>query len=182
MMTLQAKESISPFRTAGRPLRMYPADSPRAKARLIVLALLADGRVDPKELDVLTEQNVFAELGINKNDFVEVLYEFCADVSGLASDKGSYLVSPAALATMFDEVGDHREQQKLARLIFDLIRSDGHLAEGEARLLWTALDAWSLKLVDGIEFRRRGAAPVATPVMATMRGGKRAQSKRSQSR
>ena len=39
MMSLQARESLSPINYPGRPLRMYPVDSPRAKARLIALAL-----------------------------------------------------------------------------------------------------------------------------------------------
>ena len=64
MMTLQARESFSPINYPGRPLRAYPVDSPRAKARLIVLALLADGRVDASELDGLAKYRAFEELGI----------------------------------------------------------------------------------------------------------------------
>ena len=42
--------------------------------------------------------------------------------------------------------------------IFDVIRSDGHLADGEARLIWHALDTWRLRLDDGIGYRPRAAA------------------------
>jgi uncharacterized tellurite resistance protein B-like protein len=31
-------------------------------------------------------------------------------------------------------------------MMFDVIRSDGQLDEGEARLFWSALDAWQLRL------------------------------------
>jgi hypothetical protein len=137
---------------------MYPVDSPRAKARLIVLALFADGRVDALELNSLARRGVFAELGLTGEDFFQVLYDFCADATGLPEGRGSYLMSPALLDTMFDEVSDTGERQKLVRLIFDVIRSDGHLAEGEARLFWKALDSWRLRLEDGIEFRPRAAA------------------------
>jgi hypothetical protein len=158
MMTMQAKASFSPTINSGRPLRMYPVDSPRAKARLIVLALFADGRVDALELSSLARRGVFAELGLTGEDFFQVLYDFCEDATGLPEGRGSYLMSPALLDTMFDEVSDTGERQKLVRLIFDVIRSDGHLADGEARLFWKALDAWRLRLDDGIAFRPRAAA------------------------
>ena len=73
----------------------------------------------------------------------------------------SFLVvylSPALLETLFAEVGSVAERQKLVRLIFDVIRSDGHLADGEARLIWHALDTWRLRLDDGIGYRPHAAA------------------------
>jgi hypothetical protein len=158
MMTMQARESFSPINYPGRALRAYPVDSPRAKARLIVLAMLADGRVDAAELDGLAKYRAFAELGISRDDFFRVLYDFCADAAGLPEGSGNYLVSPALLETLFAEVCSVDERQKLLRLIFDVIRSDGHLADGEARLFWKALDSWRLRLDDGIEYRPRAAA------------------------
>jgi uncharacterized tellurite resistance protein B-like protein len=158
MMTMQAKDGFSPIRHPGHPLRAYPIDSPRAKARLIVLALFADGRVDAAELETLTRRGVFADLGITREDFFEVLYEFCADAIGLPEGRGNYLMSPALLETLLAEVRNAGERQKLVRLIFDVIRSDGHLADGEARLFWKALDTWRLRLDDGIDYRPRAAA------------------------
>ena len=158
MMTMQARESFSPISRPGHPLRAYPVDSPRAKARLVVLALFADGRVDAAELDGLAKYQAFAELGITRDDFFQVLYDFCADASGLPAGNGNYLMSAALLETLFDEVGDAGERQKMLRLIFDVIRSDGHLADGEARLFWQALDTWRLRLDDGIAYRPRAAA------------------------
>lgn len=151
MMTLQARDIRVPPIDASRPLRAYPTDSPRAKARLIVLALFADGRVDSAELDSLNRRDAFATLGISREDFFEVLYDFCADLVGLPSGSGSYLLSPAVLETLFAEIRSPAEQRKLLRLMLDVIRSDGHLAEGEARLFWNALDAWNLRLNDGAE-------------------------------
>lgn len=158
MMTQQARESFSPINNPGRPLRAYPTDSPRAKARLVVLALLADGRMDAAELDGLAKNRAFAELGVTREDFFEVLYDFCADATGLPDGRGNYLLSPALLETLFAEIGSVAERQKLVRLIFDVIRSDGHLADGEARLFWHALDTWRLRLDDGIGYRPRAVA------------------------
>ena len=123
MMTLQARESFSPINYPGRPLRAYPVDSPRAKARLVVLALLADGRMDAAELDGLAKNRAFAELGVTREAFFEVLYDFCADATGLPDGRGSYLLSPALLETLFAEVGSVAERQKLVRraLLDDLL-------------------------------------------------------------
>lgn len=158
MMTMQARESLAPIRQPGSPLRTYAVDSPRAKARLLVLALFADGRVDAAELDSLAKYQTFAELGISREDFFQVLYDFCADAAGLPEGSGTYLMSPADLDRLFAEVCCAGERQRLLRLMFDVIRSDGHLAESEARLFWRALDAWRLRLNDGIEYRPRAAA------------------------
>ena len=158
MMTIQARDSFSPIKHRSRPLRTYPVDSPRAKARLIVLALLADGRVDAEELDGLAKYRAFDELGLTRDDFFQVLYDFCADSAGLPEGSGNYLMSPALLDDLFAEVGNAGERQKLIRLIFDVIRSDGNLAQSEAWLIWSALDTWRLRLDDGIEYRPRAAA------------------------
>jgi uncharacterized tellurite resistance protein B-like protein len=158
MMTMQARETLSPINYPDRPLRAYPADSPRAKARLIVLAMLADGRVDAAELDALTKYHAFAELGITREDFFEVLFDFCSDAVGLPEGSGSYLMSPALLEILFAEIHSTEERQKLVRLIFDVIRSDGHLTKSEAQLFWRALDLWRLRLDDGIAYRPRAAA------------------------
>ena len=158
MMTMQARESFRPIKHSGHPLRAYPVGSPRAKARLIVMAMLADGRLDAAELDGLARYRAFAELGISRDDFFQVLHDFCADAAGLPEGSGNYMISPALLDAVFGEISSTEEQQKLVRLIFDVIRSDGHLAEGEASLFWKALDIWRLRLDDGIDYRPRAAA------------------------
>ncbi|MCK7499408.1 MAG: hypothetical protein MZW92_60100 [Comamonadaceae bacterium] len=46
-----------------------------------MLALLADGRLDEHEIDALDRQGIFADLGIARSAFVEVLSDFCSDVA-----------------------------------------------------------------------------------------------------
>jgi uncharacterized tellurite resistance protein B-like protein len=147
MMTIQARETFPSLKLHGRSLREYPVDSPRAKARLIVLALFADGRLDPSELESLAKRDAFNDLGISRADFFSVLHDFCEDAAGLPESSGNYLMSPAVLESLFADVGSKAERQKLVRMMFDVIRSDGQLDEGEARLFWGALDAWQLRLV-----------------------------------
>lgn len=56
MMSMQARESFRPVIGAHHPLRAYAINSPRAKARLVVLALLADGRLDDREMAALDKR------------------------------------------------------------------------------------------------------------------------------
>ena len=52
----------------------YPPTGPRAMARLVVRALLADGQRDERELAALERRGAFAALGISREDFVQVLF------------------------------------------------------------------------------------------------------------
>lgn len=146
MMTIQAKELMTPCTYPGQSLRTYPVDSPRAKARLIILALLADGRLDAVELESLSRRKTFEQLQISREDFFQVFHDFCEDVAGMPSDSSSYLISPPVLDNLLGEIRSVDERPILMRLIFDVIRSDGRVAEGEARLFWNALDAWDMRL------------------------------------
>ena len=127
-------------------LRHYPCNSPAAQARLVALALLADGRLDAAELDLIARQAAAGESGVSEQTFFQVLYDFCADLSRQPPPDGEYRISPAALGAMLDEINDPQVRQRTLRLMFDVIRSDGKLAHGEAKLLWNAVDAWELRL------------------------------------
>lgn len=144
MMSLHAHESARPHVGTRHPLRAYDLNSPRAKARLIVLSLLADGRLDDRELEVLDRQGIFAALGLDREDFVQVMYDFCSDVADmLPADQGSFHLTPLTLAGLFGEVDEHGECEKLLRLITDVISSDGQLSTAEESLFISALEAWT---------------------------------------
>jgi uncharacterized tellurite resistance protein B-like protein len=148
MMSMQAREMCTPFTLNNQVLRTYASNSPRAKARLLVLAMLADGRLDDAELETLARQGMFAKLGIAREDFFEVLYDFCADMEKLPRGGDDFLLSPLLIEQLFGEINSAGERQTVLRLIFDMIRSDGHLAESEADLFWQAVDTWKLHAAD----------------------------------
>ena len=148
MMTMQARKTFTPQFGIAHPLRAYPVNSPRAKARLIVLALLADGRLDKRELDSLEARGVYATLGLSREDFVGVLFDFCSDAARLPSNQGNHLLPPAMLESLFAEVDSPAARKALMRHIFEVICSDGKLAAGEEGLFWNAVDAWNLRISD----------------------------------
>lgn len=156
MMTMQAHETFPPRSGKAHPLRAYPANSPRAMARLVVLALLADGQLDEREMDTLNRRGAFAALGISREDFVQVLYDFCADVARLSETAGGYRLSSSLLAGLFAEVDDPQAKERILNLIVAVISSDGRFTDGEQKLFLGALHAWGRSLRKGM--RREGFA------------------------
>lgn len=143
MMTLQARE-MHPSRPARlHPLRAYPHGSPRAKARLVALALLADGRLEDGEIDMLDRNGAFFRLGISRSDFFEVMADFCADLMRLPEGKGNALLTPAMLAGLFAEVENGEDRTMLLQLIFELAHSDGTISGNEENLLRHAIENWA---------------------------------------
>lgn len=145
MMRLQARESLPPVFGSRHPLRAYATNSPRAQARLVVLALLADGRLDEREIDALDRRGILADLGIARSAFVEVLSDFCSDVAGRLPVSGDgYQITPMALGGMLDEVSDRTVRDKLLRHMLVVIRSDGHLSTAEKNLIYSTMEHWQL--------------------------------------
>lgn len=144
MMIRQARKSLLPYIGSHHPLRAYPANSPRAKARLLVLALLADGRLDEREMAMLNRQNAFADLGITRENFTQVLNDFCSDVAQLLpAGSGAFELSAKAVAGLLGEISDRDAREKLLRLVFLVISSDGRLSDAEKGLLRSAIDHWT---------------------------------------
>lgn len=166
MMTMQAREMFPPRSSKTHTLRSYPANSQRAMARLVVLALLADGQLDERELATLERRGAYAALGIAREDFIQVLYDFSADVARLAETAGGYRLSPALINGLLAEVDDPAAKERVMNLIVAVISSDGHFADGEEVLFLNALRAWggSLRKArprDGFARRRHSLPPEA---------------------
>jgi uncharacterized tellurite resistance protein B-like protein len=164
MMTMQAREMFPSPSSKTHPLRAYPANSPRAMARLVVLALLADGQLDDRELSVLERRGAFVTLGISREDFVQVLYDFCADVARLSETAGGYRLSPALLAALFAEVDDPRAKERVLNLIVAVVSSDGRFTDSEEKLFLNAVEAWGVgedRTRAGYAHRRHGLPPEA---------------------
>jgi tellurite resistance protein len=135
-------------------------------ARLVVLAILADGQLDERELATLERRGAYAALGISREDFVQVLYDFCADVARLSVTPGGYRLSPTLLAALFDEVDDPGAKERVMNLLVAVFSSDGRFTDSEEKLFLGALHAWGGALRrgrprDGFALRRHGLPPDA---------------------
>lgn len=167
MKTTMLKGQLAPTLHHAPALRAYPVDSPQARARLIVLALFADGLLDERELNTLNRGGMLHGLGISRAEFVQVLHDFCSDVASLDDGAGQYRLSAALVAEAFAEVTDRTDRERLLRHILAVIASDGEVAEGERALVRNAVEAWRLGVegqavrpVRGRSMRRGRATPI----------------------
>ncbi len=125
-------------------MRTYPRDSTHAAARIVALALVADGRIKEIELVSLDKMDAYDRLGISSAEMQGVLRELCADLLQAATVAGrdDCKVSPDNLRCLLAEVDD----PKLRRLVFELCngvaRSDRMMHDGELALLLGAIDQW----------------------------------------
>lgn len=169
MIHMQTRESSPPVFGVRHPLRAYAPNSPRAQARLVVLALLADGRLDEREIDALNRRGIFSDLGIARSTFLEVLSDFCSDLaSQLPVRGGGYQISHKALGGMLGEVSDGAVREKLLRHMLVVINSDGHLSDVEKSLMCSAIDHWLPGWIGG---RRIAAADPQHGSRRLNRGG-----------
>ena len=129
-------------------MRHYPSDSPQAMARLLVLALLADGLIDTSELDLLDDKRTIASLGLDSAGFDDVFYGFCADMlrTGQRMTSERLDLDGDTIDRMLDEVRDPLLQKKTLRAMMDIVHADRHRAGGEAALIARVLKRWALDL------------------------------------
>lgn len=130
-------------------LRDYPTDSALAKARLVALAMLADGRIGPEEIATLDTPAGYARLGLGREAFFQVLYDLCADLIRSPARNGSICLSPETQEALLDDIEDPRARHQTLSLIFDVISSDGQLSAEELKLRRNAIDAWQLRTASG---------------------------------
>ena len=129
-------------------MRHYPSDSPQAMARLVVLALLADGIIDTRELDLLDDRRTIARLGLDSASFDDVFYGFCADMlrTGQRMTSERLDLDEDTIDRMLDEVRNPLLRKKTLRAMMDIVHADRQLAGGETALIARVLKRWSIDL------------------------------------
>ena len=65
-------------------MRTYRINSPQAAARIVGLAMLADGHMCKAELDVLDRLGVHHQLGLHAEELHVVVHALCEDLLGAA--------------------------------------------------------------------------------------------------
>lgn len=138
-------------------MRPYPTDSPQAAARVLAMALIADGHLQPSELRALERSRAHERLHMTKAALHDVLYEMCDDLiaeararDDLDEDSDACIIGPETLARLFGEVRSPQLRRTVLRLAMQTIRADRQLHEGEMRILLAAVDHWGMR-PEGLE-------------------------------
>lgn len=125
-------------------MRTYPRNSPQAAARIVALALTADGHVCSSEERALEKLDIAGQLGLAPEQFAHIVQDLCEDhsVTHTSLSPSAGQLDSAMLATLIDEIDDLALRRKVMRLCMAVTIADNHLADGEIALLAAVLTAW----------------------------------------
>jgi len=129
-------------------MRHYPTNSPQASGRILALALLADGAIDPSELATLSRAGTLPRLGLDIQDFDAVIHALCEDllVYSHRVDSGHFEIGREALSALLCEIRNPVLQKRLLSTVIDIVNADGALAKGEAMLIACAAECWGINV------------------------------------
>jgi uncharacterized tellurite resistance protein B-like protein len=129
-------------------VRNYSKDSPEAAARIVALALMADGTIDRSESQLLEGQGVIRQLGLDHEEFDKIFYEFSEDMLTTAHRLASGQLELDALNInkLLEEICAPELQKKLLWIMLDIVNADRRMTAGEASLIAQALKKWEIDL------------------------------------
>jgi uncharacterized tellurite resistance protein B-like protein len=125
-------------------MRQYVEDSGPAVARVLSLALMADGAIDASELDCLRRRQVLERFGLDEADFDRVMREFCEDLNLSLGyfDALQCRLHTELVDALLDEIKDPARRRALLDAMMAITCADGALGEGERLLLARAALRW----------------------------------------
>lgn len=128
-------------------MRSYPCNSPQAAARIVALAMLADGHGCRDELATLERLGADRQLGLRPGEFDAVVHALCDDM--LSSRQLTWAdacrIDPRMFAALLDEVDDPALRARVLRLCVAVVEADGHVSEAASIALNAAVEQWCLQ-------------------------------------
>lgn len=139
-------------------MRTYPVNSPQAAARLLAVALLADGNYALSEIKALDRLAAAKRLGLQPEELKAVIEAFCEDLLLGAQGEwlGSSQLDPATRQRLLGEVTDRALRSTIVDLCVAVVEADGHLADGETAMIDGLTRAW--RHVPDADIRRAGVS------------------------
>lgn len=125
-------------------MRHYDTDSAQSMARILSLALLADGGIDKSEIDWITQTKVMERLGVEPEVFDEVLQHFYEDVivGSEYFEATQFRLTTETIDALLNEIADPERQSVMLNIMLDATCADGSLSDGERVLLARAVERW----------------------------------------
>jgi uncharacterized tellurite resistance protein B-like protein len=125
-------------------MRTYAVNSPQAAARLLAMALVADGNYALSEIRALDRLDAARQLGLPPQELKTVIEAFCEDLLLGAQGEwlGSSQLDAATRLALLAEVTDPGLRETIVALCEAGVEADGHLADGETAMLDSLTHAW----------------------------------------
>jgi uncharacterized tellurite resistance protein B-like protein len=129
-------------------MRHYPTNSPEAMARIVALALLADGAIDLSELESMKRHEITKGLGLDDRQFDKVVHDFCNDMMTFAhrAPTGQFELDQKSIDALLAEIQDSELQSRLLSAILNIVNAEGNLLASEVTLVSRAMTCWGLDL------------------------------------
>jgi Tellurite resistance protein TerB len=121
-------------------------NSPQAAAKVVALAMLADGDIGQDELALLDSLQVHQQLDLPRDEMFDVMSDFCREALG--SPQSSWLhgcpLDECEVARLLAAITHPALRQRLLHLCLQMTQADGEVAEGESFVLGAAVEHWGL--------------------------------------
>lgn len=127
-------------------MKTLKLNSPEAAARLIALAVMADGRLVKQEIAWLKKTMIYDAVGIDQDAFLQIFVDFCRELVSKSEHERVYLLDERRLARMAAEIDDPALRKNVLSAMLVLAKSDGKLAIGEEIVLSYLLKVWQINL------------------------------------
>lgn len=124
--------------------RPYPRNSAEAAARIVALALIANGRVKAVETAALDALRAPERLGLTRPQWHGVIHDLCVDLLGPDRCGEGGCIPGELLDRMLDEVDDDATRRLVLRLCSAVVHADRQIDDGESFVLLAAVERWGL--------------------------------------
>lgn len=127
-------------------MRTYPKNSPQAAARLVALAMLADGNMCKSEQDVLAKMDACQQLGLDPQELHQVVHALCEDLLA-TSDRNwdaACRIDGATISALLAEIDAPVLRLRVLNLCAAVSAADKQWSDGERFFLETAIGDWRM--------------------------------------
>jgi hypothetical protein len=125
-------------------LRRYARNSAEAAARIVALALIANGRIKAVESAALDALRAHEQLGLTRTQWHGVIHDLCTDLLGPARCGDEGCIPSELLDRMLDEIDDDATRRIVLRLCSAVVHADRQIDDGESFVMLAAIERWGL--------------------------------------
>lgn len=128
-------------------MKRYPRNSPQAIARVLAMTMVTDGKLDPREIEIIEKLNIYEILGISRLGFMSVVHDYCGDLLASGDAGGRIrLVDKARIDKVISLVDDRRSRVLACGMMLNIVNADEHISDTELAVLRYILESWCLPL------------------------------------
>jgi hypothetical protein len=154
-------------------MRQYIPNSPKAAARVLVMNIIANAKLDHAELDFIQKLRIPDKLGLSEASFVQVLQDYCADLLADPRREKIRPADPALVDPILDEITNPALQQKIADFAFLLSHADDSFCQIEQAVYRRMLSRWNMDLSGSQVFTHEAVGALGQAREAAKRHAKR---------